>query len=126
MKSQKKFRRKPIKSNSKEINVMAAEEITTTTVVIEQEEMTETIIIEIEIIVIIGATKTRIGIKVKSSSRKINLVTTVHMEAVVKRREITIKQREQVVETAIINSKMKRKKKRSSNTKPSLIKKWLV
>jgi len=102
VKSQKKFNRKPIKSNNKEINVMV-EEITTTTETVEEMEggMIETIIeiIEItEIIAITGATKKRI--KVKSSSRKTNLVTIVHMEAVAKRREITINQREQVEEIA--------------------------
>lgn len=97
VKSQKKFNRKPIKSNNKEINVMV-EEITTTTETVEEMEggMIETII---EIIVITGATKKRIK-EVKSSSRKTNLVTTVDMEAVAQRREITIKQTEQVEETA--------------------------
>jgi len=105
VKSQKKFNRKPIKSNKLEINVMV-EEITTTIETVEEMEegMIETIIeiIEIteitEIIAITGATKKRI--KVKSSSRKTNLVTIVHMEAVAKRREITINQREQVEEIA--------------------------
>jgi len=98
VKSQKKFNRKPIKSNNKEINVMVVEEITTTTETVEEMEggMIETII---EIIVITGATKKRIK-EVKSSSRKTNLVTTVDMEAVAQRREITIKQTEQVEETA--------------------------
>ena len=80
---------------------MVVEEITTTTETVEEMEggMIETIIEIIEIIVITGATKKRIK-EVKSSSRKTNLVTTVDMEAVAQRREITIKQTEQVEETA--------------------------
>jgi len=108
-KSKRKFNRKLIKNKIKEITVI--EETIITTIIelaemIEMIEMIETIIIET---LIIGATKKRV--KVKSSSRKINLDKQVDMAVVVLKRDTTT-QKELEEETATTNSKMIEKKKR--------------